>query len=450
MSQFQISDTFVDNIKQWINEQLYANLVAELGRLFPADIAELFDKLSTHECKYCLDLLLNEKAVEVIAEVDSEKRGSILLLYSPKEIAFRFIENLNSDDAVDILNELPQQLCEEVINNVSDLEYSIQLVSLLRYDDDTAGGLMAKELIKVNINWSLAQCTEEIRKQAENVTKVNDIYVVDDQDVLQGKVPLKKLLLERASAKVSQIYDSEVIYAHVHTRGEEVANMMSKYNLEGLAIVDSLKRLIGLVTIDDVIDFVKEESDKDYQLLSGISENVESTDKVWVLSRARLPWLIIGLAGGLMNSFVIKGFEGQLSANLQLALFMPLVAAMGGNAGVQSSSIIVQGLANDTLDTKNFYTRLAKEFSVALLNGLICSGLLMIYSLLSGSPTNIAEVVSIALLSVIIFASIIGTLIPLILERFKIDPALATGPFITTTNDLVGLFLYFSLAKAML
>ena len=236
----------------------------------------------------------------------------------------------------------------------------------------------------------------------------------------------------------------------MHTRGEEVANIMSKYDLEALPIVDALKRLIGLVTIDDVIDFVKEEADKDYQLLSGISENVESTDKIWVLSRARLPWLIIGLGGGLMNSFVIKGFESQLSANLQLALFMPLVAAMGGNAGVQSSSIIVQGLANDSLDTKNFIPRLAKEFSVALLNGLICSGLLLAYTAAIGNPLNIAEVVSIALLSVILFASIIGTLIPLILERFKIDPALATGPFITTTNDLVGLFLYFSLARLML
>jgi magnesium transporter len=450
MSQFQITDAFVDEIKEWISRDVVVNMVSILGRLYPQDIAELFDSLSTEESKYCQDLLVPEKAVEVLAELEPEKREALLLCYTPKEIASKFIEYLNSDDAVDILNELPKSFSEEIIRNVSDLELSIQLVSLLHYDDDTAGGLMAKELIKVNINWNLAQCTEEIRKQAENVKRVNDIYVVDDHEILLGIVPLKKILLERAQTKVSQIFDSNVLYAQVYTRGEEVASMMSKYNLEALPIVDSLKRLIGLVTIDDVIDFVKEEADKDYQLLSGISENVESTDKIWILSRARLPWLIIGLGGGLMNSFVIRGFENELSMNLQLALFMPLVAAMGGNAGVQSSSIIVQGLANDTLDTKNFFTRIAKEFSVALLNGIICSGLLMAYSYFTGSTMGMAEVVSIALLAVIIFASLIGTFIPLILERFKIDPALATGPFITTTNDLVGLFLYFTIAKAIL
>ncbi|MFM9944353.1 MAG: magnesium transporter [Bacteroidia bacterium] len=450
MSQFQLTDTFVEELKSWISRDLYASATATLNRLYAVDIAELFDELSLTECKYCLDHLSDDKAVEVLAELEHEIRENILLTYTPKEIATRFIVNLNSDDAVDILNELPKNLSQEIISYVTDLEYSIQLVSLLHHDEDTAGGLMAKELIKVNLNWNLAQCTEEIRKQAENVSKVNAIYVVDDHDTLLGIVPLKKILLEKAQTKVSEIFDSNVIFADVYTRGEEVASIMSKYDLDALPIVDSLKRLIGLITIDDVIDFVKEEADKDYQLLSGISENVESTDKVWVLSRARLPWLIIGLGGGLMNSFVIKGFENQLATNLQLALFMPLVAAMGGNAGVQSSSIIVQGLANDSLDTKNFLPRLAKEFSVALLNGLICSGLLLAYSAAIGNPLDIARVVSIALLSVIIFASILGTLIPLVLERFKIDPALATGPFITTTNDLVGLFLYFTIASLML
>ncbi len=450
MLQFQLTAEFVDELKVWIEKNYFSQVTSTLDTMYAVDIAELFEELSSEECKYCLGHLDDEKSVEVLAQLETEKREKLLLTYEPIEIAQHFIANLNSDDAVDILNELPKDFSEAIISHVTDLEYSIQLVSLLHHDDDTAGGLMAKELIKVNLNWNLAQCTDEIRKQAENVQKVNDIYVVDDQDILLGIVPLKKILLERAQTKVSEIFDSNVIFTTVQTRGEEVANIMSKYDLDALPIVDNLKRLIGLVTIDDVMDFVKEESDKDYQLLSGISENVESTDKVWVLSRARLPWLIIGLGGGLMNSFVIKGFEGELVANLQLALFMPLVAAMGGNAGVQSSSIIVQGLANDTLDTTNLYRRLAKEFSVALINALICSGLLLSYSAIVGNPMYIAKVVSIALLSVIIFASILGTFIPLILEKFKIDPALATGPFITTTNDLVGLFLYFSLAHWLL
>ncbi|MCB9252250.1 MAG: magnesium transporter [Flavobacteriales bacterium] len=450
MSQIQITNAFVDEIRVWIERELISELGASLELLFPADIAELFDELNLEECKYCLDILPSEKAVEVIVELKEDTRQNLLLQYSPEEIAHKFIEEFDSDDAVDILNELPKKVSDEIISHVSDLDFSIQLVSLLHHDDNTAGGLMAKELIKVNINWNLAECTEEIRKQAENVRRVTDIYVVDDHEILLGIVSLKDIILERAYTKVSEIFESNVISAQVYSPAEDVANLMSKYDLDALPITDTMNRLVGLVTIDDVIDFVKEEADKDYQMLSGISEVVESTDKIWILSRSRLPWLIIGLGGGLMNSFVIQNFESNLSMNLQLALFMPLVAAMGGNAGVQSSSIIVQGLANDTLGSTNVLPKLTKEFLVALINGLICSGLLLLYAFITGSPGGIAKVVSIALLSVILFASVIGTVVPLILEKLKIDPALATGPFITTTNDLVGLFVYFQIARAIL
>ena len=209
-------------------------------------------------------------------------------------------------------------------------------------------------------------------------------------------------------------------------------------------------RLIGRITIDDVVDFIKEEADRDFQLQAGLSENVESSDKIWILSRARLPWLMVGLMGGLGSSALVSSFEGDISRLPQLAFFMPIVAAMGGNAGVQSSAIIVQGLANNTLKSKNILPKLGKEFTVSLLNGLICSALLLTWNVIIGHGYDLSIVVSLALITVIIVASLLGTITPLILEKFNIDPALASGPFITTTNDVIGLGVYFFLGRMML
>ncbi|MBI1306800.1 MAG: magnesium transporter [Bacteroidetes bacterium] len=450
MEKFQITKEFSEDILSLIQERRGDELVPVLNRLHAPDIAELIEDYDLEEAVYLTSLLETPKKVEVLAELEPEARQNYLDGFNSEQIAVDFISNMDSDDAADLLNEFEPERTSEILSKMPDHAYSMSLATLLRYPEDAAGGLMASELIKVNINWDVAQCTAEIRKQAEEVSKVFTVYVVDDDDILLGIVSLKKIILAKANSRVSEIYESNFVSENVYAPGEKVASTMNKYDLVSLPIVDALGRLVGRITIDDVMDFVKEEADKDYQLLSGISENVEVSDRIWVLSRARLPWLIIGLFGGVMSSLVIGGFEGEISRNVSLAFFMPLVMAMGGNAGVQSSAIVVQGLANNTLGHITILPRLGKEFMVALINALVCASIVLIYGLVSKVGYDITIVVCISMLSAIIFASLMGSLIPIMLNTFGIDPALATGPFITTSNDLLGLFIYFFTGHAIL
>lgn len=414
------------------------------------DIAEIFWDITLDEAKYIIKIIEKSKAIETIRSLDEELQGRFFKGYTANEIATDVIAYLDSDDAVDILNLLSTRKAEEVISYLDDQDYAKNLISMLHYDDDVAGGLMAKELIKVKYNWTVSQCVEEIRKQAEEVTNVLSVYVVDDKDILKGVVSLKDIVLAKAHTSVIEITNDEYIAINAYATGEEVASIMSKYDLTAIPVIDSMGRLIGRITIDDVVDFIKEEADRDFQLQAGLSENVESSDKIWILSRARLPWLMVGLMGGLGSSALVSSFEGDISRLPQLAFFMPIVAAMGGNAGVQSSAIIVQGLANNTLESKNILPKLGKEFTVSLLNGLICSALLLTWNVIIGHGYDLSFVVSLALITVIIVASLLGTITPLILEKFNIDPALASGPFITTLNDVIGLGVYFFLGRMML
>lgn len=414
------------------------------------DIAEIFWDITLDEAKYIIKIIEKPKAIETIRSLDEELQGRFFKGYTANEMATDVIAYLDSDDAVDILNLLSTRKAEEVISYLDDQDYAKNLISMLHYDDDVAGGLMAKELVKVKYNWTVSQCVEEIRKQAEEVTNVLSVYVVDDKDILKGVVSLKDIVLAKAHTSVIEITNDEYISINAYATGEEVASIMSKYNLTAIPVIDSMGRLIGRITIDDVVDFIKEEADRDFQLQAGLSENVESSDKIWILSRARLPWLMVGLMGGLGSSALVSSFEGDISRLPQLAFFMPIVAAMGGNAGVQSSAIIVQGLANNTLKSKNILPKLGKEFTVSLLNGLICSALLLTWNVIIGHGYDLSMVVSLALITVIIVASLLGTITPLILEKFNIDPALASGPFITTTNDVIGLGVYFFLGRMML
>lgn len=449
-----MSDLLTKSLKADVKNYLAAGdmdkLQLLLNDLYPEDIAELFQNLVPEEMQEVLELLPKDEAVSTLSSLDEDLRIKLLKLYTPDYISKEFVDYMDSDDAADMLNELPADMAEEIIALLTDDEQARNVTSLLRYKEDTAGGLMAKELIKVTIDWTLAECVEEIRKQAENVDVVYSVYVVDSKHRLKGIVSLKSIILSPAHVKVESIYNPDIQEVTTHTPGEEVAKIMNKYGLVALPVVDALGRLMGRITIDDVVDFIKEEADKDYQLMSGISEDVELTDKVWILSRARLPWLLIGLLGGIAGSRVVGLYEGELLIHPQMAFFMPLVAAMGGNAGVQSSAIVVQGLANNTMGTKDIMPKLGKEFMVALINGLICSMVILGYNLIIGSPQSLSLTVASALLSVIIFASILGMVIPLLLDKAKIDPALATGPFITTTNDILGLGVYFTIGQIML
>jgi magnesium transporter len=444
-----VKDINLELIRNAIRDNQRELLLEIVEELYPADIAEYIDDLSLDEAKYLYTLLPKEEAAAVLMELEEDVRERFLSSFSNQEIAREFIYNLDSDDAADLIAELPDERREEVLHHIEDRQQAQHIADLLVYPSNSAGGLMGKEYIKVNVNWHVVTCIREMRKQAEEVEEVYSVYVVDDNDILQGLLSLKKLLIASPRSKVSELYTPDVISVKALQKGEEVANIMNKYDLVILPVIDELGRLIGRITIDDVVDFIKEEAEKDYQMMSGMTQNIESGDKIWEITQGRLFWLIVALFGGIVGSRVISNYEDQISIYPEMAFFMPLIAAMGGNVGVQSSALIVKGLANNSLSAGGILPKLWKELSVGLINGLVCSGLLLSYSLLFAPSLALSMTVSVALMSVIMFASIFGTFVPLALERLKIDPALATGPFITTSNDIIGLFIYFMIGRMM-
>ena len=447
--EFKISREFLTEIEQLISENKSQELLLLLEDIHFADIAEIMEELDDYGASYIFNTLDSEKTAEILLELDEEVREKILRGLSPKEIAEE-LDELSTDDAADIIAELPQHKKEQVISELEDVEHAKDIVDLLRYDEDSAGGLMGKELVKVNENWNVLTCVKEMRAQAENVSRVHSIYVVDDEERLKGRLSLKDLLTTSTKTPISDVYIKKVDYVKVDTKDVEVARIMQKYDLEAIPVVDELGRLVGRITIDDIIDVIKEEADKDYQLAAGISQDVEADDSVLELTKARLPWLVLALFGGFISVHVLGIFEPVMDLHRELFFFTPLIAAMAGNVGVQSSAIIVQGLANNTI-IGPIVERLLKELSLSLLNGIILSIILLAGSyFLLGYEIHVGYTVSIALLSVIIMASLIGTFIPIILNKYGVDPALATGPFITTSNDILGILTYFTIAKIIL
>jgi len=447
--QFVLTREYLSTLSDAIERQDQHYVRQMLDELYPADIAEILEELELEEARYVFGLLDGEEAADVLMELEEDVREDFLENISSKDIAQRYVDNLESDDAADLISELPLSVRSEVLSHIEDETQAANIADLLNYPEDTAGGLMAKELVKVNMDWSITTCMRSIRKQAEEIEHFYVVYVVNDRNILQGIVSLKNIMLAPAKAKVKEILNPDVHSVNANMAAEEVASIMKKYDLVVVPVVDDLGRLLGRITIDDVVDVIKEEADKDYQLMSGISENIETTDNLWILSRARLPWLLVALMGGIVGSRVISIYEPQIQIYPEMAFFMPLIAAMGGNVGVQSSALVVQGLANNTLSRDGIIPKLLKEFSLGLLNGLICSALLLTYNVVFDHSMALSITVSVALLSVISFAAIFGTFVPLALDRFKIDPALATGPFITTSNDIVGLFIYFMIGRMM-
>jgi magnesium transporter len=447
--EFKISKDLILELEQHIVNKKDQELSRLLSDMHHADIAEILDELDFDEATYIFKVLDSEKTSEILLELEDDLRENILKRLSAKEIAEE-LDELNTDDAADIIAELSQAKKEEVISELDDLEHAKDIIDLLRYDEDTAGGLMGKELVKVNENWSVLTCVKEMRAQAENVSRVHSIYVVDDENRLKGRLSLKDLLTTSTKTQIAEIYIKKVNSVNVDAEDVEVARIMQKYDLEAIPVVDAMGRLVGRITIDDIIDVIRDEADKDYQLAAGISKDVEADDSILELSKARLPWLVLALLGGFITVRVLGLFEGAMAEHGNLFFFTPLIAAMAGNVGVQSSAIIVQGLANNTL-SGSLFNRLIKEVSLSLFNGAILASILFLGSyFLLGEPPIIGVVITSALVSVIIIASLIGTFIPLLLDKFGIDPALATGPFITTSNDICGILIYFSIAKMIL
>jgi magnesium transporter len=447
--EFKISKELILELEQLIENKNDEQLEVLLNDLHHADIAEILDELNFEEATYIFKVLDSEKTAEILLELEDDLRENILSRLSPKEIAEE-LDELETNDAADIIAELSKSKKEEVISELQDVEHAKDIVELLRFDEDTAGGIMHKELVKVNENWNVLTCIKEMRIQAEFISRVHSIYVVDDEDRLIGRLSLKDLLTTSARTPIREVYIKKLNFVKVDTEDVEVARIMQKYDLEAIPVVDELGRLVGRITIDDILDVIKDEADKDYQLAAGISQDVEADDSIIELTRARLPWLVLALLGGFVTVRVLGLFEGAMVQHGKLFFFTPLIAAMAGNVGVQSSAIIVQGLANNTL-SGSLFNRLLKEVSLSLFNGIILATILFIGShFLLNVEIIIGFIVTIALISVIIIASLIGTFIPLMLDKFGVDPALATGPFITTSNDICGILIYFSIAKLIL
>ena len=450
MATFQIDTSFLDSIKSLIKQGNNTLLKKKLKPIHYADIAEIIETLSIEEATYIIKLLKSETTADALTEVDPDTREQILDNLSIKEIA-REVSELKTDDAADLILELPEARKEKVMSQIKDDEHVKDIRDLIRYDENTAGGLMAKELVKVEENLSVLKCLNKMRAQAENVTRVHSIYVVDQNNVLKGRLSLKDLITANSIDKVKDIYIPKVDFVTVDQENEEVAKIMSKYDLEAIPVVNNKKELLGRITIDDIVDVIKEEADKDYQLAAGISKDVEADDTILELVKARLPWLFLGLLGGLGSVFILQDFEVIMEQPRLRNLFFytPLIAAMAGNVGVQSSAIIVQGLANGAVKG-SLFKRLIKEVGLSLINGFALALIIIIFGVLINQEVLVSFTIAGSMMLVIVVAALVGTFVPIILDKKSIDPAIATGPFITTTNDIFGIFLFFYIAKLVL
>lgn len=447
----EFTPEYIDHIRQIVENHNDEAARRALAELHPADIALLYGDLDLQEAEYLFSLLDEEKQADVLMELDEDDRKKLLQGMDVEDIA-KQIDHLDSDDAVDVIQELDEDEREKILSHIDDVEQAGDIIDLLKYDEDTAGGLMGTEMIVVNENWSMPETIKQMRLQAEDMDEIYYVYVVDNDDRLRGILPLKKLITHPSVSKIKHVMETDPFSVKTDTPIDEVAIDFEKYDLVAMPVVDSIGRLVGRITVDDVMDQVRESQERDYQLASGLSSDVESNDTIVTQTKARLPWLLIGMVGGLCNSMILGGFEAGFVADPALALFIPLIGGTGGNVGTQSSAIVVQGLANGSMALKNSAKQLFKELGVGLVNGCIISLLVFVYNFLRlGSAHQVTTVaVSLSLFAVVMFASVFGTFVPLTLERFKIDPALATGPFISITNDIVGMVIYMSISSALI
>jgi len=443
---------YLDHISEIIAARNEEAARRELGELHPADIAELYKELDIDQAEFLYQLLDGDTAADVLMELDEDDRRKLLSNMPAEEIAKQFIDHLDTDDAVDIIQELDEEDRDKILSHIDDVEQAGDIIDLLKYDEDTAGGLMGTEMIVVNENWSMPECIKQMRLQAEDMDEIYNVYVVDNDYRLRGILPLKTLITHPSVSKVKHIMDEDPVAVKAETPVDDVALDFEKYDLVAMPVIDSIGRLVGRITVDDVMDKVREATERDYQLASGLSSDVETDDKLFTQTKERLPWLLIGMLGGIGNSLILGHFEEGLTVDPTLALFIPLIGGTGGNVGTQSSAIVVQGLANGSLNIRHSGRQLLKELGVGLINGCIISLLVLVYNFfkLGAGHYTTTLAVSLSLFSVVMFASVFGTFVPLTLEKLKIDPALATGPFISITNDIIGMVIYMAISSALL
>jgi len=443
------SQEYIDTFHQVIEEKNVEEARDMLNELHPADIAELYESLDLEEAAFLYLLLDDEKAADVLTELDDDNRKKLIDSFPSDVIAKRFVDNMDTDDAVDLIRELDEKRQEEILSHIDDVEQAGDIVDLLKYDEHTAGGIMGTEMIVVNEEWSMPKCLEEMRHQAEEMDEIYYVYVVDNENRLKGVFPLKKMITGPSISKVKHVMEKDPIAVKVDTPIDDVINIIEKYDLVALPVIDSIGRLEGRITIDDVMDRVREHAEHDYQLASGIFQDVESKDNVLIQTYARLPWLLIGMIGGITNSSILGRFGESFARYPQMAFYIPLIGGTGGNVGIQSSAIVVQGLANKTLNVKNVWKQVFKESTVSLINAGIISLVVFLYNYFIMGTNIVTASVSLSLFAVVMFASIFGTLVPLTLDKLNIDPAIATGPFITITNDIIGMLIYMGISTAL-
>lgn len=449
--QFKLTKEFIDDLIVAIEKEDRSFLVSHMDSLHPADIAEVLDVVNLQEAQFLYKLLDEDVASDVLVEIDEDTREQFLASFSTEEIV-ESLENMQSDDAADVIQELSESQQEEVLEAIKDEDQSSEITTLLTYEEDSAGGVMDLDFVAATCSWTVKKTLQNLREQVDSVDQVYTIYVIDDNNRLMGTLSLKRFLYASDETLIKDIFQDEPISVNVNEPAEKVASIMEKYDLVAIPVVDQDDVLLGRITIDDAVDVIKEEAEKDYQMASGISEKVESSDSVFVISRARLPWLLIGLLGGILGAYVIGIFEDEIKLFPIMASFIPLILAMGGNVGVQSSAIIVQSLANNSLDFDSIAKKLFKELLIALFNGVICALITFLFCYLTVNENNniaLSYTIGLSILAVFTYAGLFGTFVPLILNKYKIDPALATGPFITTTNDVIGLLIYFTIGWAL-
>lgn len=446
----EYTDEYLEHIRKVIHDNDIDQARKELKELHPADIAELYQNLDLEEAEYLYKLLDEDTAADVLMELDEDDRRKLLDAMPAEQIA-KQIDHLDTDDAVDLIQQLDEEDRDEILSHIDDVEQAGDIIDLLKYDEDTAGGLMGTEMIVVNENWSMPECIKQMRMQAEDMDEIYYVYVVDDDHKLRGVLPLKKLITHPSVSKIKHVMETDPVSVKVDTPIDDVTLDFEKYDLVAMPVVDSIGRLLGRITVDDVMDQVRESTERDYQLASGLSSDVDADDSIFAQTKARIPWLLIGIASGILASLILGTFEAKLEAVTALALFIPIIGGTGGNVGVQASAIVVQSLANGTLEIKEFSRQLGKEVLIGLMNATIISSVVLVYNLIT-LPDEFAVTISVAvsLFIVVMFATILGTVVPLTLEKLHINPALATGPFIQISNDIVGLVIYVQVATYFL
>ncbi|MGI6219783.1 MAG: magnesium transporter [Bacteroidaceae bacterium] len=445
-----ITEKEIEQIRTYIEKQDSGKIKEILANMHPADIAELCDELEVEEARFIYRQLDNETAADILMEMDEDTRKELLDQLPSETIARKFVDNMETDDAADLMRELDKEKKEEVLQHIEDIEQASDIVDLLKYEEGTAGSLMKTEMVTINQNWSMPESLKQMRIQAEDADEIHYVYVVDDEERLVGVFQLKTMITNPNVSKIKHVMKRDPISVKVDTPIEDVAQTIEKYDLVALPVIDSIGRLVGQITVDDVMDEIREQSERDYQLASGLSQDVDMDDNILRQTTARLPWLLLGIFGGITNSVILGKFNLIIQRFPEMIVYIPLIGGTGGNVGTQSSAIVVQGLANNSLDKNNIAKQIGKESIVSLINATLISLLMYIYNFLRYGPTNtVSYSVSLSLFCVVMFASFFGTLVPMTLERLKIDPAIATGPFISIANDIIGVMIYLSITMLL-